>query len=532
MATLANYRPRILVIDQIAQDGINLLSEHADVEVRTGLKPSQLVEIVGDYDALIVRSGNRITDKVIEAAGRLKVIGRAGVGVDNIDLPAATRRGIVVLNAPAGTTIAAAEHTIALMLALARRIPQAHVSLRSGKWNRNEFIGVELRHKTLGIIGLGKIGSAVARRASGLEMRIIAHDPFVPVGHAHSMGIEMIPLEELLKQADFVTLHTPLTSHTKAMIGEQELGQMKDTAYLINCARGGLVEEEALYKAVEGGAIAGAAVDVFSKEPPVDNPLFKSDKIITTPHLGAMTTEAQVSVALDIAEQVIAVLKGQQAMYAVNLPMILPEALTTLSPFMKVAEALGQLATQLADDPLVSIEIKYSGEISQHDSSPLKAALIKGLLAPISEEQVTLVNAGIVARSRGLNIIEQKEDTCENYNSLITLKVNTSRGSISLSGTMMRSETHIVAVNGYWVDVIPTEGYLLLGEHLDRPGIIGTVGTLLGTADVNISFMQVGRHQPRGRAVMILGLDEPINEELRQRLLSIPDIYSAKVVKL
>lgn len=523
---------KILVADPIAEEGVNLLRGAAEVDVRIGLKPEELIAVIGDYQALAVRSETKVTAAVIEAGKQLQVIGRAGVGVDNIDVEAATRRGIVVVNAPSGNIIAAAEHTVALMLALARHIPQAHTSLKGGQWQRSRFMGIDVSKKILGIVGLGRVGSEVARRAQGLEMKVIAYDPFVSAEHAQAQGVELTSLEDLLKRSDFISVHTPLTEATKGMIGAKELALVKPTGRIINCARGGVVDEQALYEAVESGRLAGAAVDVFSQEPATDNILLKSDRIVVTPHLGASTAEAQVNVAIDVAEEIMAVLRGASTRYAVNLPLIAPEALTMLTPHMRLATFLGSLATQLAEGQLSAITVEYSGEIAQYDTRPLTAAIIKGLLEPISDQPINLVNASFIARSRGLRITEQKGMESENYSNLITLRVYTSAGTTTAAGTTMRSEPHIVLVNGYWVDVPISEGHWLFSDHLDRPGLIGAVGTLLGKADINISCMYVGRLKPRGKALMILGLDEPIPEEQRQQILAIPDIYTARAVKL
>ncbi len=502
------------------------------MDVKTGLTPEELIAIIGDYDALVVRSETKVTAAVIEAGRRLQVIGRAGVGVDNIDLEAATRRGIEVVNAPTGNTISAAEHTIALMLASARHIPQAHASLRAGQWRRAEFMGTEVRGKTLGVVGLGKVGTEVARRAQGMEMKIIGHDPFISPDHARNLGVELVSLEELLRRSDFITLHTPLTGSTRGLIGQRELELVKPTLRIINCARGGIVDEEALYEAVESGRMAGAAVDVFSQEPAKDNILFKSDRIIVTPHLAASTAEAQVGVAVDVAEQIAAVLRGEPARYAVNAPLIAPETYSVLGPYIGAAYQVGRLATQLAEGQMGTITISYEGDIATQDNTPLKAAVLRGLLEKISEEPVNIVNAELVARNRGLRISEQKRTECETYGNLITIKLSTSQGETVVAGTVMRGEVHIVLVNGYWIDVVPSGGYVLFSDHRDRPGLIGAVGNVTGKADINISSMQVGRIQPRGRALMVLGLDEPIPEAVRQQLLAIPDIYTAKVVAL
>ncbi len=523
---------RVLIADPVAKEGIEVLQAQAEVDVKLGLKPEELRSIIGDYEALIVRSETQVIADVIEAASRLQVIARAGVGLDNIDVDAATRQGIVVVNAPAGNTVSAAEHTLALMLALARHVPQANARLKSGVWQRGDFIGTELRNKTLGIIGLGNVGSEVARRAQAFEMHLIAYDPFVSPDYGSNLGVESVSLEQLLKESDFITLHLPLTSATEGLIGAKELNKVKPTVRIINCARGGLIDEEALFKAIEKGKVAGAALDVFASEPVSDSVLFKSDKIVVTPHLGASTAEAQVGVAQDVAEQVLAVLKGQPARYAVNAPQIPAETLSVLAPFMQVASTLGSLTSQLMEGQVNSTQIKYSGEIANYDTSAIKAAMLGGFLERISEERVNLINANLIAAQRGIKIIEQKETVCENYASLLTLEVVTNAGIIAVAGTVLRGETHIVRVNNFWLDIIPTGGYFLFSDHRDRPGLIGAVGNITGKVDINISSMQLARLQPRGQALMILALDEPLPEQQRQEILAISDVYTAKVVKL
>jgi D-3-phosphoglycerate dehydrogenase len=454
------------------------------------------------------------------------------VGVDNIDLEAATRKGIVVVNAPAGNTIAAAEHTVALMLAMARNIPQACAMLRSGVWRRHDFMGIEIRNKTLGIIGLGNVGSEVARRAKGLEMHLIAYDPFVSVEYASNLGVELVSLQEVLKKADFITLHTPLTEATKGLIGAKELGMVKPTVRFINCARGGVIDEEALFKAVEEGKVAGAAIDVFVEEPATESVLFKNDRILVTPHLAASTAEAQATIALDIAEQIIAVLSSQPVRYAVNAPLITPETRSVIAPFLGVAQQLGRMLTQITEGQMSSISIKYEGEIANYDTAALRAAVIGGLLEAISEERINLVNAYIIAQRRGLKVVEHKDPVCENYGNLITLEVTTSVGVTTVAGTVMRGEPHIVRVNDYWIDVVPRGGYFIFSDHRDRPGLIGMVGTILGNADINISSMQLGRLEPRGRALLVLELDQPVSEEQLLQLGAIPEVYTMKLVKL
>ena len=519
---------KILVADPIAEEGVQSLRSYAQVDVRSKLELEQLKAMIADYDALIVRSQTKVGAEVIQLAKKLKVIGRAGVGLDNIDVDAATRNGIVVVNAPTGNIIAAAEHTIALMLALARNVPQANSYLKSGKWRREEFVGTEIRNKTLGIIGLGNVGSEVAKRVQAFEMRVIAHDPFVSQNYAQNLKVELVSMNQLLKEADFITLHVPLTATTKKLIGAKELARLKPTARIINCARGGVIDEEALLKAIKAGKIAGAAFDVFDHEPVTDSPLFKEDKIIVTPHLGASTIEAQTSVAKDVAAEVLAVLQGQFSKYAVNAPHIGPELL----PFMKVATTIGNPASQLMEGQISSTHIKYSGGVTNYDCNPIKTALISGLLQQASEERINLVNVGLVAAQHGLKISEEKEAICQNYATLLTLQVNTNVKATTISGTDRDGETHIVQVDDFWMDIVPAGGYFLFCDNLDQTRFNGAIGNVIGKADVNISSMHLSRLQPRGKALMILALDEPLGEEDIQEIRALPGVYSARAVKL
>jgi len=523
---------KVLVADPISNAGIDILSGCAQVDVKTGLKPNELVAIIGDYEALVVRSQTQVTAEVIEAGRKLQVIGRAGVGIDNINVEEATRRGIAVVNAPSGNTVSAAEHSIALMLSLARHIPQANAVLKSCVWRRGDFMGTEVKGKTLGIIGLGNVGSEVARRARGLEMKLIAHDPFIAVDYARNLQVELIPLKQLLKESDFITLHIPLTKSTRGLIGAKELALVKPTVRIINTARGGLIDEEALVKAINENKVAGAAIDVFVKEPCTESILFENDKIIVTPHLGASTIEAQTLAATEVAQQIVDVFNGRSARYAVNAPFISVEDLPVLTPFMKVASTVGRLISQLTEGQMNAIEIRYEGEIANYDTNALKAAVLGGLLEEISEERINLVNANLVATHRGLAVIEQKEATCENYASLITVKATTSAGATTAAGTVIRKESHIVRVNNYWIDIVPAEGHFLFLDHQDRPGLMGAVGRITGDADINISSMNVSRLKPRGQALAVLALDEPLPEEQRQEILAIPDTYNAKLVNL
>jgi D-3-phosphoglycerate dehydrogenase len=523
---------RVLVADPLAEEGLEVLRKQVEVDVRTKMKPDELVSVIGDYEAVIVRSETRITREAIEAGKKLQVIARAGVGIDNVDLEAATQRGIVVVNAPTANTMAAAEHTVAMMLALARHIPQAHANLSGGAWMRQNFVGVELRNKTLGIVGLGNVGSEVARRVQGFRMKVIAYDPFVSLEYARNLRVDLVSFEKVLTDADFITLHLPLTDQSRNLIGARELSMVKPTVRIINCARGGLIDEQALAQAIDEGRVAGAALDVFAQEPPKDSPLMKNPRVIVTPHLGASTAEAQTSVATDAAEQVLAVLNGQPARYAVNAPLIPRESLSLLSPFLRVATSLGRMVAQLAEGQMGAIDIRYEGEIAKHDLSVLKAAVIGGLLEGMSEERINVVNASMIAQKRGLRVAEYRDTSCENYASLMTVSVTTSAGTTSVAGTVMRGEMHILRVNDYWLDVVPKGGYLLFSDHRDRPGIIGAVGMITGNADINVSAMQLSRLKPRGQALMVLELDEPLRDEHMKQILSLPDIHTARLVKV
>jgi D-3-phosphoglycerate dehydrogenase len=481
---------------------------------------------------LIVRSETKVTAEVIGSGSNLQVIGRAGVGVDNIDVDAATERGIVVVNAPAGNTIAVAEHTMGLIIAAARNIPQAATALREGRWERAKFMGLEIRGKTLGVLGLGRIGAEVARRAQAFEMETIGYDPYVSEEYAARIGVRLVDLNTLLAESDFLTIHVALTPQTEGLIRRPQLALMKPTAWIVNCARGGIVNEADLIRALDDGVIAGAALDVFEKEPAGDNPLVHHPRVVSTPHLAASTQEAQVNVAVQTAEQVVAVLEGRPAPFAVNAPRISSEAARVLGPFVGLAQTLGSVATQLAEGQLKSVEITYSGEIAEHDSAALKASIIRGLLEPISEENVTLVNAAIVARNRGLNISERKSAAPESYANLVTVRVDTDRTDSVVGGTIINGEPQIVRIDDYWVNLVPTGGYVILTHHVDRPGVVGQVGTILGKMDINISSMQVGRERARGPALMLLSVDDPVPTEVIQQIRSVADLAYVKVVRI
>lgn len=523
---------RVLVTDSIASEGLELLKSKVQVDVKRGLNESELIDTIKDYDALLVRSETKVTSGVIEAGRSLKVIGRAGIGVDNIDLDAATGAGIPVVNAPIGNTVAAAEHSLALMLSLARNVPQAYSSMKEGKWQRSLFMGVEVRGRVLGIVGLGRVGTEVAIRARAFGMILVAYDPFVSPDYAERLAVELISLDDLLARSDFVTLHTPLTPNTNKLIGKREFGLMKMDARLINVARGELVDEAALLNALDTGQLAGAALDVFVQEPPDDMTLAQHLKVIATPHLGASTEEAQREVAIEAAEQVLAVLDGRPAINTVNAPIIRPEGQAVLSPYIQVASLLGKLLTHLADDQFVGVTITYQGEIADHDTAILKSAVLEGLLTPVVDEQVNLINAAFLAQRRGLTITEQKSSEVSEYSSLITVSLNTTNEGVVLAGTSLRGGPRIVKFNDYWMDVEPTTPYLLFIDNRDEPGSVGAVGTVAGQHNINISFMKVGRLSPRGRAMMVLGVDELVSPEVLEEIQSLPQVYSARLVEL
>jgi D-3-phosphoglycerate dehydrogenase len=525
---------RALVSDPIAEAGLEILRRDPDVEVvvKTDHTAEELERAVAEADALLVRSQTKVTADMIEAAPRLKVIARAGVGVDNVDVPAATRRGIIVLNSPEGNTIAATEHAIALLLALSRRIPEAYDSMRKGEWKRSKFVGVEVYNKVLGIIGLGKIGAEVARRARALGMRLLAFDPFIATELAERLGVELVTLDDLLARSDYITIHAPLTKDTRGLIGKAELEKAKHGVRIINSARGGIVDERALADAVKAGIVAGAAVDVFEEEPPKDSPLLGVDGIIVTPHLGASTEEAQIKVAVDVAEQVMDVLHGRPARTAVNVTPLPPEALAALQPYITLAEKIGRLQAQLAQDHLTDLEIIYSGEIAELDVTVVTRSFLVGLLQPALEEPVNLVNVPLLAEARGMKIKESKSTTAEDYASLITTRVAWKGGEHVIAGTLFgRNDLRIVRMDEYRVDFEPA-GYMLVADHHDRPGVIGKVGTLLGNEDINIGGMHVGRKTVRGKALMILSVDSPIPPPVMKKICRLVSMYHCALVEL
>ena len=527
-----DQQPLVLVADPIAEEGLALLQGRARLEVVAGDRAA-LERHLGKAAGLLVRSETRVTEALLDAAPELRVIGRAGAGVDTIDIEAATARGIVVVNAPGGNAVAAAEHTLALMFALARRVAAADAALKRGQWSRSAYIGSELTGKTLGLVGLGRVGSEVARRALGLDMHVLVYDPYVPDEHARHLGLEPVELDVLLEASDFVSLHVPLTEATRGILNGARLARMRRGAFLVNCARGGLVDEPALLAALDEGHLAGVGVDVFSSEPVApDDPLPKHPRVVATPHLGASTVEAQVNVAAQIASEVLAVLEGRPTQFAVNAPSLRPEEAEAIEPYIGLLVMLGKLATQLADEHVRSAEISYRGEIADRNVGVLTAAAVQGLLEPISDTPVNLVNARLLAQQRGLDIVETRSTTPEQYTSLVRVTVKTRAGATSVAGVISDGRANVVQINDYELHLPPTPGYLLVTQHIDQPGIIGLVGTLLGQADINISSMQVGRRMPRGQALMLLSVDEPVPPAVVDRIREAASVEVIKVIKL
>lgn len=526
-------QPLVIVADRIAQEGIDLLRQHCRVVTLEGQPLDDAAEALADAEGLIVRSESRVGASLLDRAPKLRVIGRAGAGVDTIDVDAATAHGIVVVNAPGGNAVAAAEHTLALMFALARHVPRADQTMKVGEWKRSQLMGTELTGKTLGLVGLGRVGTEVARRALGLEMQVLVYDPYVPDEHIRRLGAQPAALEGVLEGANYITLHVPLTDTTRGIINADRLARMQPGACLVNCARGELVDQDALLAALDSGRLGGAAIDVYPEEPvSPDNPLPRHPKIVATPHLGASTVEAQANVAVQIVKEILAVLEDQPPQFAVNAPSIRAEAMPILRPFMDLSRMLGKLVTQLVDGPLLSAQIVYRGAIADENVSAVTAAAIQGMLEPISDVTVNLVNARLLARQRGLDVVETKSSTPEHYTSLVRVIVHTEQGEVSVAGAVSDGRPAIVQIGSYELHLPATPGYLLMTRHDDRPGIIGTVGRMLGEADVNISSMQVGRSAPREHALMLLSVDEPIPPSVIAQLNAMDDVMAAKVLKL
>lgn len=533
-ATATDTLPRVLVLDGIDPAGLASLEGLAHLDVRPAPPAEELPALLAEVDAVMVRSATKVTAEALAQAKRLKVIGRAGVGVDNIDVAAATRAGILVVNSPGGNTIAAAEHTLALLMGLFRHVGPADASMKRGEWKRSKFLGAELMGRTLGVLGLGKIGGHVARVAQAMGMRVVAHDPHLPPERAAELGIPLLGVDELLAQADVVTLHLPKTAETANLLDARRLAMAKPGLRVINVARGGLIDEEALAQALETGQVAGAALDVFSAEPPTSDRLAKlGDRVLLTPHLGASTEEAQFNVAVDVAEQIAEVLQGRPARAAVNLPSLSPELLSTLGPYLPLAKRLGAFAAQLAEGPIEGVEVSFLGALAQVDTKPLAAAVLQGILGQaLGQDAVNAVNAPLLAKERGLVVSSSASAEACDHSALIKVVVRSAQRRRSLAGTLVgRSQAVVVGLDEHRVHV-PLEGHLILAPHTDLPGAVGRVGTVLGEAGLNLFGLQLGRSGVGGPALMVLNLDQSPSALVLERLRALEGFFDVRAVQL
>jgi D-3-phosphoglycerate dehydrogenase len=526
---------KVLISDNLSPAGAQILRDAGlEVDINTGLPPEELKKIIGNYDGLVIRSATKVTAEIIAAATKLRVVGRAGIGLDNVDIPAASQKGIVVMNAPDGNATTAAEHAIAMMMSLARNIPQATASMKAGKWEKKSFMGREVTGKTMGIFGIGRIGAIVATRAQGLRMKVIAYDPHMPKELVEKMGVELVSLEDLARRSDFITVHVPLTKETDKALSTEFFTNMKKEAMFIDCARGGVCDEEALYKALIDGGIAGAALDVFAVEPTnLENcPLLGLKNFICTPHLGASTTEAQENVALTIAEQVADYLKTGVIANAVNVPSVSGDVLAQVGPYVTLGEMLGSLHMQIAKGSVQDVSIEYSGELADMNTSPITVAFLKGLFTPIMQEAVNYVNAPVIAKERGIRVVESKTGQSDDFVNILTITVKSSEGENVLVGTVFgKKEPRLVRLNNFRLEALPA-GPMLLVYNKDIPGVIGDLGTTLGKAGVNISRMTVGREEAMEQNVIFLNTNIPISKELLTEVQGLSHIDGAIALEL
>jgi len=520
--------PKVLIADKLSPQAIEVFKQNkVDVDVKTGMTPEELLACIGEYDGIAIRSATKVTAKVLEAGKKLKVVGRAGIGVDNVDTKAATTAGVVVMNTPFGNSITTAEHAISLMMSLARDIPTANASTHAGKWEKNRFMGVEISGKTLGLVGCGNIGSIVADRAHGLKMKVIAYDPFLTKEKAESIQVEKVELDELLSRADFITLHTPLTDTTRNILNKDTLAKCKKGVRIINCARGGLVNEVDLKAALDSGQVAGAAFDVFETEPAKESPLFGLDNFVATPHLGASTSEAQENVAVQVAEQMSEYLTVGTVTNAINIPSVSAEDAQKLKPYITLAGQLGSFAGQLAESGIKSVKIEYEGTVAGLNTKPLTSVALEGLLSPLVET-VNMINAPVIAKERNIDVSEVKRDRSTNYQTLVRISVTTESGSYEVAGTLFASKPRLVEVGTIKLEAALGARMLYVNNE-DKPGLIGNLGKILGEGKINIANFHLGRNEEKNNAVALLEVDEAISNDL---VLQISKLPSVKVVKV
>ena len=525
---------KVLVSDNLGDIGIKMFQEEPgiEVDVKTGLAPDELKGIIGDYDALVIRSATKVTEELLEAAGSLKVVGRAGIGLDNVDIPAATKQGVVVMNTPTGNVITTAEHTIAMMMALTRNIPWGTSTLKNGLWEKKKLQGREVFKKVLGVVGFGKIGSIVADRARGLKMQVIVHDSFVTPEQIEKAGFEPVSIDELYRRADYITLHVPKLKDTIGLLNAAAFKKMKDGVMIINCARGGIVDEDDLNEALRSGKVAGAALDVFETEPPGVCPLFEVDRVICTPHLGASTLEAQTNVAVQVAEQIIAYLKENTVINAVNVPAVSGDLLEKIGPLLTLSDRMGCLLAQLAAGPVKEVVIEYAGDFQNLDLSPVRTAVLKGLLAPMIKDDVNFVNAEVLAKERGIKVTETTIPETDEYINLITVRAYYDDGKSKVAGTIFgQKDPRVVNINNFRLELHPEGRFILIHNH-DKPGAIGSIGTLLGDHKINISKMRVSQEKGGDKTIIFLRTDDPIPDDVMTKLEDLPLNISVRAFEL
>jgi D-3-phosphoglycerate dehydrogenase len=525
---------KVLVSDKLGEIGVQMFREEEgiDIDVNTDLTPDELKGIIGEYDALVIRSATKVTADLLESAKKLKVVGRAGIGLDNVDIPAATKRGVAVMNTPGGNVVTTAEHAIAMMMALTRNIPQGTSSLREGRWDKKQLQGREVYNKTLGVIGLGNIGSIVADRARGLKMNVIVFDPNVVSEKIEKEGFKSVSLNELYKKSDYITVHVPKIKSTIGLLNKDAFKKMKDGVMIVNCARGGIIDEPDLYDALKSGKVGGVALDVFETEPPGESPLFELDSVIGTPHLGASTREAQTNVAVAVAEQIIELLKNNTVINAVNVPSVTGELLQKLNPYLNIADRIGRLQEQLIKGPIKEVIVEYKGDFHGLDMSPVTTALLNGLLSPLVKEAVNTVNAPVIAKEMGIKITETESQDSEDYTNLITVTLVTTEMQNIVAGTIFgKNDARVVKVNNFRLEMTP-EGYLALIHNLDKPGAIGSIGTTLGEHNINIAKMQVGQEEDGERNIIFLQVDTPLPDGVVKELADLPMVKSVIPLEL
>ncbi len=525
---------KVLISDHLHSKGLELLESAEEIEVTNspGLSKEELIEAIPAYNGLVIRSATKVTAEVIAAAKNLKVIARAGIGLDNVDIPEATKRGIIVMNAPDGNVVSTAEHTVAMLFAVSRNIPQANSSMKQGRWEKKKFQGKEIYNKTLGIIGLGRIGKVVAERARGLGMNVLAFDPYLSPDQMESLGVTYSPLNSLFMESDYITVHTPLTKETRSIINRRAIKRMKDGVFILNCARGGIVNEDDLYEGLKEGKVAAAAIDVFENEPPEDHPLLTLDNVIATPHLGASTHEAQEAVATDVVRQIIDYMKTGTIRNAVNVPSLDGEELMLLSPHLNLGEKLGMLATQITRGGLKKVVIEYVGEVGRLNTAPVTVSILKGLLTPMLEDGVNFVNAPHIAKERGIDVRTAFKEEGAYYNNAIILTTTTASDQSRLVGTIFgKRQPRLVRINAFYVEAA-MEGHVLLVYNMDTPGVIGSIGELLGKHGINIATMDVGRVLDSGQNIILLETDTPVPTDVKRGLLDFPHVNQVVALEL